>query len=154
MVNSQDRKFKGLGLSLLLLVMMMLFPIYAKSSLSELELAFDDYQQAYKHYTSLSTSSNNNGNVQEALDNYRNAYTRYISLKESSEKDVIQLPEKISTLDVTGIDGIVDIDTIIIWKKNSQGVYQLFVTDKNDKTPINISPEYKNYSPYSPINIC
>jgi len=146
-------KSKVVWLSLLLMVMF--FPVSAKSSLSELEQAHEDYQQAYKYYTSLVTSSKETGNVQDALKKYRNAYARYKRLKGASRKQIPPKPTKGSNiLNTMGIDGIVDIDTIIIWKQNKQGLFQLFLTDKNERTPLSISPEYKNYSAFSPINIC
>ena len=147
-------KAKQIGLSLLLIAMLMFLPVYAKSSLSELDKTYNDYQRAFNHYTSLVASSKNTGNVEEALEEYRSAYARYLRSKEISDQAVVKTSNESISLDSSGIDGIIDVDVIVVWRQNREGVYQLFITDRNDRSPISISPKYKHFSSYSPVTIC
>ena len=153
---SQKKRYKSKLIELcgLLMATVMLFPVYAKPSLSELDKAYNDYQRAYNHYTSLVTSSKNTGNIEEALEEYRSAYARYLRSKEISDKAVVKISNESISLDSSGIDGIFDIDVIVVWRQNREGVYQLFITDRNERSPVSISPKYKHFSSYSPVTIC
>ena len=77
-----------------------------KSSATLLEQAYQSYIKAFKRYTTLVTSPNNNGNIQEALQEYRSRYKEYQKLK-NSQSITLETSKKEEVLD---IDGIVSID--------------------------------------------
>ena len=81
-----------------------------KSSLT-LQQAYDAYQQAFKLYTLMVTTSSaeDPADVQNAPENYRSSYAQYKELKDALQ-GATNKPKKSETLDTTGIDGIVDID--------------------------------------------
>ncbi len=76
----------------------------------KIEKAYDAYQKAFEHYTSLALSAQK-GDREQALEAYRNRYAEYKQLMQtqdkvpSDNKPAVQEP-----LDVTGVDGIEEID--------------------------------------------
>ncbi len=77
-----------------------------------LDQAYDDYQQAFKRYTSMVVTSpaKDESTIQKALQEYRDSYARYKYLKSVQQKSPSKPPKYNNNFDTVGIDGIVDID--------------------------------------------
>jgi len=80
-------------------------------SATTLQRAYNAYQQAFKRYTSLVTTSNgaDPADIQKALEKYRSSYAQYKKLK-NTQQDASSKHKSSTMLDTSGVGGIVDID--------------------------------------------
>lgn len=76
-----------------------------------LETAYQSYYKAFQRYTTLVTTPNKVGDIQEALKEYREKYWAYQKIKNSQSK-AVKTPKELSS-----IDGIVSIDSAVEKKK-------------------------------------